>query len=168
MSTSVSTYTATTTRTHVITYLTDKMLRSLGNIIRDSGLSMDTFSSLRPDYERGMKAWLASGHFEKVILEVFSSDTNQLVKRWDFELYSDGAGGLEFWFNPDEIRYHLLKAGRVPSTCKYAIIVVTKEGRPDVSGWSSCSLRDTSQLRQFSLGTTISASSSGTRTHYWS
>ena len=165
MNTSVSTN--TTSRTHVVAYLTDKMLRSLGNIIRDSGLSMDTFAEFRPVYDRGIKTWLDSGHLEKVILEVFSPDTNQLIKRWDFELFSDGAGGLEFWFNPDEIRYHLLKAGKVPAACRYAIIIVNKDGRPDVAGFSPCSLRDTSALRQFSLGTTISASTSGTRTHYW-
>jgi hypothetical protein len=109
----------------------------------------------------------AGGHFEKVILEIFSPDTDQLIKRWDLELHSDATGGLDFWFNPAEIKYHLLKAGKVPSSCRYAVIVVTKAGRPDVSGWSSCSLRDTSHLRQFSLGTTIAVGTSGARTRYW-
>ena len=165
MNTSVSTN--TTSRTHVVAYLTDKMLRYLGNIIRDSGLSMDTFSEIRPVYDRGIKTWLDSGHLEKVVLEVFSRVTNQLIKRWDFELFSDGAGGLEFWFNPGEIRYHLLKSGNVPASCRYAIIIINKDGRPDVAGFSPCSLRDTGALRQFSLGTTITARNSGTRTHYW-
>lgn len=162
-----ATYTYTVSHTQVVLYLTDKILCSLGNIIRDSGLSMSTFVSLRADYERGMKTWLGSGHFEKVILEIFSPQTGQLIKRWDLELQSDAAGNLDFWFNPAEIKYHLLKAGKVPSNCRYAVIVVTKAGRPDVPGWSSCSLRDAAHLRQFSLGTTIAAGATGARTHYW-
>jgi len=163
----MSVATVTTTYTHVVSYLTDKLILSLGNIIRDSGLDMQRFADQREAYERGIKAWLASGHLEKVILEVHDPATSALVKRWDFELYVDGDGELGFWFDPDDIKYHLLKSGKVPSKCGYAVIVDTKPGRPDVEGWSRCTLRDTGHLRQFCLGTTISASTTGTRTSYW-
>ena len=165
MSTNVST--TTTTYTHVVTHIADKMLLSLGNIIRDSGLNMQRFADQRGVYEIGIKTWLASGHLDKVILEVYDPATNSLVKRWDFDLYVDGNGDLGFWFDPEDIRYHLLKAGKAPSKCSYIIIVVTKPGRPDIPGWSGCELRDTSKLRQLCLGTTISASNTGTRTSYW-
>jgi Bacterial HORMA domain 2 len=160
---------STTVYTHVnvAAYITDKMLLSLGNIIRDSGLNMQKFVNQRDNCEIGIKTWLASGHLEKVILEVFDPLTNALVKRWDFHLYVDGDDELGFWFDPDDIRYHLLKAGKVPSKCGYTIVVVTKPGRPNIPGWSRCDLRDTSRLRQFCLGTTISADKTGTRTSYW-
>lgn len=167
MSTNTATASTTYSRVHVVTYITDKMLLSLGNIIRDSGLSMHSFVQQRGNYENGIKAWLTSGHLEKVILEVFDPKTNALLKRWDFDLVVDGDGDLGFWFDPEDIRYHLLKAGKAPSQCSYAIIVVTKPGRPDVSGWSRCELRDTTKLRQFCLGTTIAASNTATRTSYW-
>jgi hypothetical protein len=159
--------TTTTTRSHVATYLTDKMLLSLGNIIRDSGLNMQSFVNSRSTYEAGVKTWLNSGHLEKVILEIFDASTSSLVKRWDFDFFTDGNGELGFWFDPGDISYHLAKAGKSPSQCSYTIVVTTKPNRPDVAGWSSCNLRDTANLRQFCLGTTISASNMGARTSYW-
>src|SRR5260370_316456 len=139
-------HTTSTTHTHVITYLTEMMLYSLGNIIRDSGLDMERFADNRVNYERGIKEWLTSGHLEKVILEVFDPATAALVRRWDFELEVDGDGDLGFWFDGADIRYHLLKSGKIPSKCGYALIVATKPGRPDVAGWTPCTLRDTGQL----------------------
>jgi hypothetical protein len=159
--------TSAATNTHVIAHMTDKMLLSLGNIIRDSGLSMDRFSEQRPSYERAIKAWMQSGHLEKVLLEVFDPTTNSLVKRWDLEVYTDGDGELGLWCDLADIKYHLQKAGRVPATCRYDVIVFTKAGRPDVHGWSSCGLRDTSKLQQISLGTAIAAGNSGARVAYW-
>jgi hypothetical protein len=166
MSTNASS-TYSTARTHVVSFLTDKMLLSLGNIIRDSGLNMQNFTNLRPQYESGIKTWMAGGHLDKVVLEVFDPATSALLRRWDFDLYVDGAGRVEFWFDGQDIKYHLLKAGKVPATCSYSIIVLTKPGSPSIAGWSACELKDTSKLRQFSLGTTISANTSGTQASYW-
>jgi hypothetical protein len=103
----------------------------------------------------------------KVILEIYDLTTNSLVKRWDFDFFENGDGELGFWFDPSDIQYHLRKAGKTPAECGYRIVVTTKEGRPDVNGWSNTSLRDTANLRQFCLGTTISASTTSARTSYW-
>jgi hypothetical protein len=160
-------YTSSTTHTHVVNYITEKMLLSLGNIIRGSGLSMERFANNLQSYEEGIRTWLRSGHLDKVILEIYDPATNALVRRWDFELFVGDDGDVGFWFDPDDIRYHLLKAGKVPSQCSYAIIVTTKPGRPEVPGWSRCDLRDTTHLRRFCLGTTVSASHTCARPSYW-
>jgi Bacterial HORMA domain 2 len=165
MSTAV--YAVATSQTHVAAYLTDKMLLSLGYIIRDSGLSMEKFSKFRDAYERGIKAWLLSGHLETVVLEIYDPTSDVLLKRWDFELAILSNGDLGFSCDPADIRYYLQKSGKIASQCGYRIVVTTKPGRPPVSGWSDCTLRDTSHLKQFSIGTTISAGGSAAKTSYW-
>src|SRR5207302_7692659 len=83
----------------VCAYATDKMLLSLGNIIRDSGLPMDTFVNNRSTYERGVKTWMFSGHFELLMLEVYDPLTDNLIRRWDFDWSPDGNGELGLWCN---------------------------------------------------------------------
>lgn len=151
----------------VCAYATDKMLLSLGNIIRDSGLPMGTFVNNREVYERGIKTWLLSGHFEVLMLEIYNPPNDQLIRRWDFDWSPNGDGELGLWANPEEIRYHLLKSGKIPSQCTYVVKVHTKPNEPHVDGWTKCTLRSTSHLSQHSLGTTIGASSYRSRTAYW-
>jgi len=161
-------FTHTFSFAQVCAYATDKMLLSLGNIIRDSDLPMETFTKYRSTYERGIKTWLLSGHFELLMLEVYDPSTERLIRRWDFDWSPDGNGELGLWCNPEEIKYHLLKSGKIPSKCSYVIKVHTKPNEPAVDGWTKCDLRSTSHLSQHSLGTTIGASSYRSRTSYWS
>lgn len=163
----MSTFVTTPTYTHTVVHLTDKLLTSFSNIIRDSGLDMGRFSRTRDSLEEGIKAWLESGHLEYVVLEIYEPGTNRLIRLWKFEVYTDGSGDQGFWFDGADIRYHLQKAGAVPSICNYEVKVHTKPNRPAVSGWTSCSFRDASKLRQYSLGTTISVGSTGARTSYY-
>ncbi len=164
----MSVSTSTATHAHVANHITDKMVLSLGNILRDSGLDMQRFSDQRETYQNGIKAWVASGHLEKVVLEIYDPVTNVLVPpRWDFELCVDGKGELGFWFDPNDIKYHLEKAGKPPAKCSYSVIVVNKPGRPDVTGWGACDFRNTNGLKQFCLGTTIAAGNTDVKTSYW-
>jgi hypothetical protein len=163
----MSVSTNTTSRVHIVTFLTDKVLKSIGDIVRDSGLSMTKFTKDRALFERGIKAWLNSGHLEYVVLEIYDSTTDKLIKKWVFEFHEDGDGGVDFWFNPEEIKYHLLKAGKPPATCNYCLIIHNKPGRPDVEGFVKGSPRDSTHLNQFSVGTTVSASTSNVRTNYF-
>jgi len=163
----MSTFVSTPTYTHTVTHLTDKLLTSISNIIRDSGLDMGRFCRTRETLEEGIKAWLDSGHLEYVVLEIYEPGTEKLIKLWKFEVFTDGTGEQGFWFDGADIRYHLQKAGAVPSRCDYNVKVQNKFGEPAVAGWSSCQFRDASALRQYSLGTTISVGNSGARTSYY-
>jgi hypothetical protein len=166
MSTATATGTAATTFTHVTTYFADKMLMLLGNIIRDSGLSMTHFASNRAVLELGLKTWLQSGHLRKVTLEIFTPNAS-LIRRWDLDWDKCNAAETGFWVDVADIKYHLAKAGVVPTNCTYRFLTDTKPGRPAVHGWQDSSYSDTSGLKQFSLGTTISGGSYGSRTSYW-
>lgn len=114
---STATATVTTTFTHVTTYFSDKMLLLLGNIIRDSGLNMTSFSSIRPTLELGIRTWLQSGHLNKVTLEIFKPGTTSLLRRWDLEWDKCPAAEAGFWVDVSDIKYHMQKAGIIAATC---------------------------------------------------
>jgi hypothetical protein len=164
---STATATAATTFTHVTKYFADKMLMLLGNIIRDSGLSMTQFTSIRSVLELGIKAWLQSGHLRKVTLQIFKPGTTTLVRRWDLDWDKCDAAESGFWVDIADIKYHLAKAGVVPADCTYNFLVDTKPEEPSVPGWGKGSYADTTGLKQFSLGTTVSAGGYGSQTSYW-
>ena len=93
--------------------------------------------------QRGISAWLGSQHLASVTLEVFHPQSDALVGRWDFELYYGTARDGAMWVNTEDIKYHVLKAGRWPSSCDYRVIVSTKPGEPSVAGWSNTTFRST-------------------------
>jgi hypothetical protein len=151
----MSTFVVVNTYTHSVTYVADKMLHSLQQIIRESGLNPEKLADDWDTLQRGISAWLASYHLESVTLEVFNPDTDALVGRWDFEIYYGTAGDGAMWVNTEDIKYHIRKAGQWPSLCDYRIITSTKPGRPTVSGWSSTTFRSTDGFVRQSIGTTI-------------
>lgn len=151
----MSTLVVVNTYTHSVTYVADKMMHSLHQIIRESGLSPEKLSNDWTTIQRGITAWLGSGHLESVSLEVFVPATDALVGRWDFEIYYGTAGDGAMWVNTEDIKYHILKAGHWPSHCDYRVLVSTKPGRLDVSGWSSTTFRSTEGFVRQSIGTTI-------------
>lgn len=155
------------TYVHSVTYVTDKMLMSLKEIIRCSGLSPGRLANDWTVLERGISAWLGSKHLEMVTLEVFDPSSGALVGRWDFDISYDGFGDGAMWTDTDDIRYHIVKAGRWPSACDYCILVTTKPGCPAVEGWSSTTFCSTDGFIRQSLGTTIGSDGLLASAAYW-
>ena len=52
---------------------------------------------------------------------------------------------------PPAVRYAIIKAGVVPSACRYDIKVKNKQGRPDVEGWGPCSFRSTEGFNRYAV-----------------
>jgi hypothetical protein len=163
----MSTFVVVNTYTHSVTYVTDKMLMSLKEIIRCSGLSPEKLTSDWKVLHRGISTWLNSRDLDMVHLEVFNPSTDALIGRWDFDIYYGSSGDGGMWVNTDDIRYHIRKAGQWPSTCDYRIVLTTKPGCPDVDGWSKTTLRSTDGFVRQSLGTTIDGNGLRTGTAYW-
>lgn len=163
----MSTLVRVNTYTHSITYVTDKILMSLKDIIVRSGLSPEKMTDDWPVLERGVKRWLETEDLTDLVLEVFNSTTDKLIGRWDFTIYYGFAGEGTFWVDTDDLYYHIRKSGCWPSTCSYRIVVITKPGRPDVAGWSSTTLRSTDGFIRQSIGTTIDGSGLSASTGYW-
>lgn len=163
MSSIVSVY----TYTHSVTFVTEKILHSLKEIIRESGLSPEKLTSEWMTLQRGISRWLATRHLEQLILEVYDPRTDGLLYRWDFDIDYGLSGDGTLWVDTEDIRYHIHKAGLWPSSCDYCIIAVTGAGRPDVEGWSRGTLRSTDGLVRHAIGTTMNGNGVGTRTAYW-
>lgn len=152
----MSTFVVVNTFTHSVTYVTDNILRSLQDIVRQCGLSPAKISDEWDVLERGIKKWIATGDLEQLILEVYHPKTDALIDRWDFEIYygyTDGNGS--FYVDTEQIKYAIKKAGVWPSDASYRIVADTKAGRPDVAGWSSTTLRSTAGFVKQSFGTNV-------------
>ncbi len=163
----MSTFVTVNTYTHSITYVTNKLLVSLKDIINLSGLSPEKLVDEWDVLERGIKTWLDSQHLTLLVLEVYNPKTDKLVGRWDLAIEYGYSGDGSFWVNTDDIRYAIKKAGIWPSECKYRVVVTTKPGRPDVQGWSSATLRSTDGFEKQSIGTTIDGSGVSVGTGYY-
>lgn len=157
------------TYTQSVTFITDKMLRSLQLTIRDSGLDPSKIVKDWDCLNRGISTWLRTRDLLRVVLEVFDPRDGELVGRWDFGILYDYAGDGDggFWADTDAIRFAIKKAGLWPSHCEYGLVVETKSGRPDVEGWGKATLRSTAGFVRQSIGTTIGAGQVGTSTAYW-
>lgn len=163
----MSTVVSVNTYTHSVTYVTDKLLTSIKEIVRLSGLNPGQMTEDWQILELGIKTWLNTKDLEEVYLEVFNPESDELIGRWDFEIFYGFDGDGSFWQDPEAIQYHIKKQGYFPEDCDYRIITHTKNGRPDVSGWSKASLRSTDGFIKQSVGTTIDGSGLSTGTGYW-
>ena len=155
------------THVHSYNYVTNQLLNSIKEIVRMSGLEPGKMSGQWASLELGVHTWLADGDLKAVHLEVYHSQTDELVRRWDFDIYYGNSGDGSFWQDPEDIRYHIEKAGLNPANCDYEILITTAPGRRDVMGWSRSSFRSTDGFVRQSIGTTIGAGGIAAGTSYW-
>jgi len=156
------------TNVHTVTHVTSKMLLTLKEIIREIGLNPDKLADSWASLENATSTWLVSQHLTKVVLEVFNPDNDKLVVRWDLDVVYGYEGDGSFWADTFAIKYAILKAGQVPSRCRYDFLLGTKLGRPDVVGWGPSSYRATEGFERYGLGATVGAPGIGTNVFYWS
>lgn len=163
----MSTYAFVNTYAHTVTHVTNKLLLSLKEIVRETGLDVAKMTKQWSSLERGISAWINSKHLETVVLEIFGSETDDLVGRWDIEIVYGYVGDGSLWVDTDAIKYSIRKAGLVPAGCNYRIVASTKSNAPLVEGWSNCTLRSTDGFSRYSIGTTIGGSGLAAGVAYW-
>lgn len=163
----MSTYTVSITYTHTVTHVTTKMLLTLKDIIREIGLDPTQFTDSWDTYERAISTWLASRHLKKVTLEVYDPKSDALVTRWDMDVVYASVGDGALWVDTAAVRYAIAKAGVVPSTCRYNLIL-TAPGGAGVSGWSDCYFRSTDGFSRYAVGATVGGNGLSAQTAYWS
>lgn len=155
------------TYTHSVVYVADNILKSLKDIIRLSGLDPAAFVGDWGTNQRAIKAWLESQHLRGVWLEIYNPTTNALITRWDIEIsYAWSSGDGSFWTDTEQLRYAIQKAGVSPASARYSLLLDTKPGRPDVTGWGSGFARSTAGMVHQGLGSTIEHNGLGGRTSY--
>ena len=154
--------------TQSVTYVADNILKSLKDIIRLSGLDPAKLVNSWESNMRALRAWLDSGHLQRVVLEIYHPETDALITRWDVDVvYSWSSGDGSFWTDTEQLKYHILKAGVAPSAAVYRLLMDHKDGRPDVEGWSKSSYRSTDGMVRQSLGSTVEHSGLGASAAYW-
>jgi hypothetical protein len=156
-----------TTYALAMTYVTDRLLTSIKDVIRLSGLNPAKIAADWAVLERGIKTWLQSQDLQELHLEVYDPKTASLIGRWDFDIRYEFSGDGSFWVDPEAIRYHILKQGHWPACCQYLIVATTNPRRPDVEGWSRTTLRSTVGFVRQCIGTTIDASGLAAGASYW-
>ena len=164
----MSTHVAVNTYTYSVTHITGEMIRSLKDIVRLSGLSLEKILADWQSVERALHAWLGSKHLQLVTMEVYNPVTSALVGRWDIEVnytYSAGDDG-SLWADPDAIRHAIAKAGSIASTCKYEF-KLRAPGGAKVDGWGTGTYRSTEGFSQHSVGTTAGAGTLASSTSFW-
>lgn len=144
--------------THSVTYVADNILKSLKDILLYSGLDPGQLSAERDVLHRGIKAWIESKDLVKVVLEVFTPSSDELIGRWDVHIEYEWTGDGQFWTDTEMIRSAIKKAGVLPSAAQYEIKVSLRAGHQDVPGWSSTKFRSTAGMIEQRIGTTVEAS----------
>ena len=156
------------TYTHSVAYVTDQLLTSLKDVIREIGLSPEKFADSWPSSSRAMRAWLESKHLYKIALEIYDpndSDKAILVPEFDVDYDYDGDGS--FWVDGEALRYEIRKQGKVPSACRYSLILYTHPGEPHVDGWGPTDGRSRAGMRRYATGTSVGAPGLGASAAVW-
>ncbi|MBN1171297.1 MAG: hypothetical protein JXA67_03905 [Micromonosporaceae bacterium] len=158
---------------YATTHVATNILKSVRQIVRESGLNPDKIRSLWSVLETGIATWLGSGHLKGLVLEVYDPakpSGTDLVGRFDFTIdytyYGSGDGDL--WLDPDTVSYAVRKNGSYPANCEYRLIADTATGYPSVAGWSTTTFRSTTGFTRHSVGTTIGGGSLGAGLSYYS
>lgn len=157
------------TYTHSLVYVSDKMLRSVYDIVRLSGLDPSVLVNDWVVVDRGLTTWMHTQHLQAVHLEIYDPTNDRLVTRWDLTVIYNAStnGDGSFQEDPEAIRTAIEKAGHVPARCGYRIIATTRQGRPDVDGWSPTTARPLDGMVRQSVGTAISAPDIQAAAGYW-
>lgn len=163
----MSTMVSVNTYTYAVTFVTEKIVKSLQYIITSTGLDPNKLVGKWSSYELAVETWLRSGHLRVVSLEIVSP-AGSFVTRWDLEInYSYGGGDGSMWVDKEALKYAILKCGVMPSSCTYNILIENAPGRPDVVGWGPGTYLSTEGFIKQGLGTTIGTSSIGTQAAFW-
>ncbi|MBB5763357.1 HORMA domain containing protein [Methylorubrum rhodesianum] len=156
------------TYTNSVTYVADNIQRTLKDIIRLSGLNPQNFINNWELNNRGLRTWLETKDLETVVLEIYNPISGALIIRWDIDIvYGWSSGEGNFWTDTEQLKYAIRKAGVAPENASYSLILRCKPNRPNVDGWSSCSMRSTDGMVRQSLGSTVEHYGLGANSAYW-
>jgi hypothetical protein len=161
-------YSTAYTRTHSVTFLTDNLLNTLREVVRENGLSPERLMQDRDTLARGIRTWLDSGHLTNVIVEFFRPGATTADARWEFPVSYSGSGVDEdMWLDKNYLRQLIAKAKRPSSDCNYRVVLWTNPGAGQVDGFSSCSLLSTGSLVARHAGTAIATGHLTAGVTYW-
>ncbi|MXW59846.1 MAG: HORMA domain containing protein [Acidimicrobiia bacterium] len=157
------------TYAYATTHVASNLVRSLKQLIMACGLDAAKILGEWQTVESGVATWLGTRHLERLVLEIYSASTGNLIRRFDFDIdYSyHPAGDGDLWIDPDTVDYAIRKSGQLPANCCYEIFAQTSPGQPYVAGWTTGTLRSTSGLTRLSVGAAIGGGELGASLGVW-
>ncbi len=161
-------HTTTYARTHSITFLSDNLLNTLREVIRENGLSPEKLMQDRDVITNGMRTWLNSGHLTQVVVEFYRPGATTADARWEFPVGYSGSGVEDdMWLDKSYLKQLIAKAKRPSSECSYRIVLFTSSGAQRVAGFSDCTLLPTGSMVARSAGTVIATGHVTAGVTYW-
>ena len=157
------------TAVYPIVYVANEIMNTLIRIVDRRGLSMDYINRHRETLLDGIFTWLSTRHLEKLVLEIYNGET--VIERHDLNFsYSKVVPSTthsKFETNLRKLEDFLSKLPSLEEGLQYRVVVVLKEGAPDVPGWKPTRLRPVDHLRHQNLGDLIKADYIGVAFEYW-
>jgi hypothetical protein len=165
----MSTTVVVNTYTHTATYVASKLLLSIKEIVRESGLDPAKLSDQWVVLERGVSTWLESRHLR-------APKTGNLGPLDGAARHPVGSrtssmatpGMVSLWTDTAALRYSIVKAGAIPARCNYRVIA--NDGRRAgrlYRGWADTTLRSTEGFTRYTVGSTIGGNGIGAGVSYW-
>jgi len=156
-------------RAHAEKFVSDSMRSALRDIIREQSLSPELLMQLWASWvERGVRAWLASGHLIAIIIEFFEPGASTITTRWDFPIdYSSSGVEDDMWLDKSYLRQLIAKAPRPTASCTYRVLLRTAPNEPKVDGISNTKCLSTGQMVARPAGTIVATGHIMASAAYW-
>lgn len=149
-----STYTLTYTRVHTATHLTDVILGTISDILADLGINCSQFAREWEQNENAIKAWIAEGSLEQVVLECHRpSGTVDPVIEFPVTYTAAGTGDTEFTASRARMARFLAKLDRVPAGTTYRLFCTFSRSHSPQPGWGPGTRSGTGGLQGITFGT---------------
>jgi hypothetical protein len=122
----------------------------------------------RGTIQRGIRAWLDSGHLNNIVVEFFKPGASEADARWDFPISYSGSGvDDDMWLDKNYLRQIIAKSKRPSRNCTYRVLLCTDDGAPAVDGFTRCSFLSTGQMSARQAGTVIVTGHVTAGATYW-
>jgi hypothetical protein len=163
-----TTYSHVYNQVHSFVFLSDNMRNVLREVIRENGISPDKLMQEWSTIERGIRAWLDSGHLNKIVVEFFKPGASDADARWDFPIGYNGSGvDDDMWLDKNYLRQIIAKSKRPSISCTYRVLLCTDDGAPAVDGFKRCSFLSTGSMSARQAGTVIATGHVTAGATYW-
>jgi hypothetical protein len=104
---------------------------------------------------------VALRQLEAAYLEVYDKQSGQVRTRIDLEVaFRESGDDNRFETDIETVRRAVVQAGSFPG-CAYRVVVTTKEGAAQVSGWNSTTLGSVDHLNRQLVGEVIDSPATG-------
>ncbi|MEV1013044.1 hypothetical protein AB0I89_30580 [Micromonospora sp. NPDC049801] len=164
--TATSTYSYT--RVHTATHLTEVILGSIGDILADLGISAGPLQRQWPIYENAIKAWIAEGSLNQVVLECHPpTGAAKPVIEFPVAYAASGTGDADFTTSRARFARFRAKLDRVPAGTTFKMVCTFNGPHSQQDGWRATTRASTSDLQSLSFGTIGSAPDASARLRYY-